>query len=237
MANFSESLTIRILGDSSHLQRELDAVRRRIEGLDRQFGRFDEINSRLEQTGARIGGLSRPLLGVSRLFDRVAAQAEGLGQIPITLNVAPAIAALNTLLGFINLVAARLAALSIGPMMGGFGGVSVAAGRAIPRLSEGGVVRGPAGRDRVPSFLSAGEFVLREPVVAKLGVGFLNALNEGLDPRGRSDRAAPMEASSARSTQVNNFGGIAIHVSRPAEVNTLVRDLRLQGFRLRNRRG
>ena len=319
MANFSESLTIRILGDSSHLQRELDAVRRRIDELGRQFSRFDELNARLEATALRVDALSRPLLGVSRLFDRVAEQARALGEIPITLNVAPAIAALNMLLAMINLVAARLAALSFGGMLGGFGGMAMPGVRAIPRLAEGGLVNGRSGRDRVPALLSAGEFVLRESVVAKLGTQFLDALNKGFDPSGMGvaaggpaalpsisgamsgaaarvagaiprfaeggpvagravrDRvpallsagefvrrepvvaklgapflnaindgraagrgealAAAADPASPTSTNVNNFGGIAIHVSRPAEVNAIVRDLRLAGIRLRNRRG
>jgi hypothetical protein len=122
MAHFSESLTIRILGDSSHLQRELEGVRMHFAGLERELSRFGEINARLEQTGARIGALSRPLGNVSRLLDRVAGQAAGLGRIPITLNVAPAIGALNVLLSVLNVVAARMAAISFGSMMVGFGG-------------------------------------------------------------------------------------------------------------------
>ena len=35
----------------------------------------------------------------------------------------------------------------------------------------------------------------------------------------------------------NHFGGITINVARPGNVNEVVRDLRLQGVRLRNRRG
>jgi hypothetical protein len=35
----------------------------------------------------------------------------------------------------------------------------------------------------------------------------------------------------------NHFGGITIQVREAADVNTLIRDLRLQGIHLRNRRG
>jgi hypothetical protein len=235
VANFSESLTIRILGDSAHLERELEGVERRIAELDRRFSRFGELNSRFDELSTRINSLARPLTNVSRLLDRVAGQAQRLGQIPITLNVGPAIAALNVLLGMLNVVAARLSALSVGSILAGFGGGGGAGVRMLPRLAEGGLVHGPAGRDRVPALLTAGEFVLRQPVAARLGTDFLEALNQGHSPRGSAERARTGAASGG--THVNNFGGIAIHVSRPADVNSIVRDLRLMGFRLRNRRG
>lgn len=44
-------------------------------------------------------------------------------------------------------------------------------------FAGGGPVSGPAGRDRVPAMLTAGEFVVRQPVVSYLGANFFAALN------------------------------------------------------------
>ena len=72
MANFSESLTIRILGDSSQLQQELQAVGQRLSDLKSQFSQFAEVNRVIDQSLSRVSALARPLERISRLIDRIA---------------------------------------------------------------------------------------------------------------------------------------------------------------------
>ena len=84
----------------------------------------------------------------------------------------------------------------------------------------------------MPALLSAGEFVLRRDAVDRMGVRFLNALNQQTPTA-----AASPPLSALSTTNNNNFGGLTVNVSQPGDVNGLVRDLRFQGFRLRNRRG
>ena len=93
--------------------------------------------------------------------------------------------------------------------------------------------------DQVPALLTAGEFVIRRPVVRQIGAAFLEALNAGGRAGLSASRAKPQAADGGEAgpTHVTHFGGITIQVGQAADVNALVRDLRLHGARLRNRRG
>jgi hypothetical protein len=90
--------------------------------------------------------------------------------------------------------------------------------------------------DRVPALLTSGEFVLRRPVVERLGVAFLNALNQARRLEGRPVRGSAVAAPSV-GTQVTNFGGVTVQVTQAADVNEVLRDLRVGERRLRVRRG
>ena len=233
MANFTESLTIRILGDSSHLQNALDGVTRRLSDLQSRLSQIGNIEQQIGRTVGRFSRLTRPLEEVSRLLDRIANQARLLGRIPINLNVAPAINSLNVLSRMIDQIAVKARLLSIGGIGGG--GFPLPSPGRVPRFADGGLVSGPGGIDQIPALLTAGEFVIRQPVVQQLGATFLSALNQNL--RGVLPRGVPVTTPSAGPAPVNNFGGISINVMQAADVNTIVRDLRFQGIRLRNRRG
>jgi hypothetical protein len=238
MANFSESLTIRILGDSSQLQQELQAVGQRLADLKSQFSQFAEVNRVIDQSLSRISAFARPLENISRLIDRIAGQARALGRVPITLNVSPALNALALLSRAIARVAAQIRSLP--PIAPGFPRQLPLPGPTrvpLRRFAEGGIVSGPVGLDRVPAMLTAGEFVIRAPSARQLGVSFLEALNQNLRPQPAGRGASLPAAVSDEQTTVNNFGGITIQVNNSSDVNAIVRDLRFQGFRLRNRRG
>ena len=238
MGSFTESLTVRILGDSSQLQRELDLVGRQIGELQGQLGAIADLPRQLESGLSRLTGISRPLEQLSRVLERITSQARGLSQIPIVLNVAPALQSLAMLSAMIDVVTAKLVAMSAlrgGAGVGGGFGLGAGMVRPIVRLAAGGVVSGPAGVDRVPAMLSAGEFVLQRSAVQRIGVDVLNAINRGVQ-RG-SDDARDRMPSRTESSTTNHFGAITLNVARPADVNEIVRDLRFHGFRLRNRRG
>jgi hypothetical protein len=233
---FTESLTVQILGDSSELQRELEQV---AEGLDGLQTRLSEVSDAGRQIGEGLGRAATaiaPLNQVSTLLNRISIEARQLGQQPITLNVQPALNALAQLSAMIQAVSAQLRA------MGGGGGLAIPEAARPPRMpapvpgfAAGGFVEGPAGIDQVPTWLTAGEFVISRESTRQLGTTFLNAMNN------RPTRA--FNTSSHLSTPVqsthttNNFGGITIEVTEAMEINDVVRDLRLQGAALRNRRG
>lgn len=231
---FTESLTVQILGDSSELQRELEQV---AEGLDELQSRLSEASDAGRQIGEGLGRAQAaiaPLNQVSTLLNQISGQARQLSQQPITLNVQPALNALAQLSAMIQQVAAQLRTLGAG------GGAAVPDVARPPRMpapvpgfAGGGLVDGPAGIDQVPTWLTAGEFVINQESTRRLGTTFLNALNSG-SPRITKTPTLP----PAQMTQTtNNFGGITIEVTEAVEINDLVRDLRIQGAVLRNRRG
>ena len=236
MANFSESLTVRILGDSSHLERTLEGVARRIGELQSQLAQAAEAPAGLGRIVASFGMLERPLEAVSRMLQRVTGQVQTLSRIPITLNVAPALASLAVLSQAIDFVALKLRLLSMIPVGIGFP-MPLPVPMPIRRFAAGGLVSGPGGTDGVPALLTAGEFVLRRPVVERLGVAFLNALNQTMRPASAAPRAAAVAASPAAGPQVTNFGGVTVQVTQAADVNDVLRDLRAGEGRLRVRRG
>lgn len=231
---FTESLTVRILGDSSQLKGELQGVVREIAGLQSALDRVTNVGDRIRDGFSRTSGAARPLEQLSQLIGRIVGQVGQLHQTPIALNVQPALQSLAQLSQAIQAVAGQLAALAAFPIgVGPVGGP--AAGGAIRNFAEGGLVNGPVGRDVVPSLLTAGEYVLSQETTAVLGSAFLDALN-AVSGR-RPLRAAAGESIVRQQQTTNHFGGITIQVADAGGVNEIVRDLRLHGARLRNRRG
>lgn len=55
-----------------------------------------------------------------------------------------------------------------------------------PRFAEGGYVSGEKGVDKIPAWLSDGEYVIKRKRVKELGVPFLDALNQGKSVVGRT---------------------------------------------------
>jgi hypothetical protein len=347
--SFSESLTVRILGDSSQLQDELRSVSDQFDQLQRRMSEVSQGAQRIGQAFRQLSSATRPLQQLHQLLGQIHQQLRAISQQPVTLNVQPALQALQSLLKMAQAVAAQLQALGgIGVPMGAPGGfpgmmggghVPAPAGGGPRGMISGGLVAGPPGIDRVPVRLTAGEFVLRREVVQRLGGTLLDRLNRTpdrpLSPRhippvaetgrrstlrllqmpmsgfGRrtSHRAAarlalaqpatgipnrlagrtvngpgegmpngsfqttttgtdrspflpieinlrerqPLRTAESRPARpsrpemttppaaspstTNHFGGITIQVREAAEVDSLLRDLRHQGIRLRNRRG
>jgi hypothetical protein len=234
---FSESLTVRILGDSSQLKSELQSVLQDIGSLRGQLEEATDVGQQVSDGFDRVSGAMRPLEQVSRMLGRIAAQARSLGEQPITLNVQPALAALAQLSAAIQAIAAQLMALAAMPIGLGVGGLpGLGGGGPIRQFAEGGLVTGPIGRDVVPALLTAGEFVLSRAATEALGLEFLRGFNGSVTQRPHRPSSLRDGPSGVHNT-TNHFGGITIRVAEAAAVNTVVRDLRLQGVHLRNRRG
>ncbi len=236
---FTESLTVRILGDSSQLKSELQSVLQDLEGLRGQLGQATDVGQQVSEGFDRVSGAMRPLEQVSQLLSRITAQAQVLSQTPISLNVQPALAALAQLSAAIQMIAAQLMALAAMPIgLGGGIGPGGGGGRGGPirQFAEGGLVAGPPGRDVVPALLTAGEFVLSRTATEAIGLQFLQRVNAAPDHHPAHRSLAREGVPSVRQT-TNHFGGITIQVAEAGNVNAIVRDLRLQGVQLRNRRG
>lgn len=276
---FTESLTVRILGDSSGLRREIADVVSEISNLQE---RLRSVSSSGDQLGRSVGNISaaiRPLQQVSQFLSRITQQVQTLAQTPVSLSVQPALQALQQLMNAAQAAAGMLRLLSVGPVGPAPPQPAAPAADGNPRrMASGGLVTGPAGLDRVPTMLSAGEYVLNRSAVESLGTRMLDSLNaralripaqasaamesvsHHVEPDAAHSLAAPYShdarpirlhstpsvspPSASQVTQlsqqqstVNHFGGITIQVRESADVNGLIRDLRLQGISLRNRRG
>ncbi|HVJ84975.1 MAG TPA: hypothetical protein VM452_04975 [Caulifigura sp.] len=232
---FTESLTVRILGDSSDLQRELESVLSQLDEFQSRLGEVGDGSRELADGLRGVGDAGAPLRQISTQLTNVQRQAQQLSGQTITLNVQPALVSLGQLSASIQAVMAQLAqlsAMSAAPAMGGAGRpMRMGAG-----FSDGGPVEGPAGLDAVPAWLTAGEFVLNRDSTQRLGTTFLTALNRGSIGTATQTRSTAVPPGPVTTTH-NYFGGITVNVTEPGGVNEVVRDLRLQGAALRVRRG
>ena len=352
MPNFTESLTVEIKANSSDFQRELQSVIQKVTDLQSQLNSLGHFNS-LQNS---IQTLISPLEQVSQSLGQIAGQISQINQTPVSLDVSSAIQGLSQLNQMAQITSRQIQSVSsasaASPLPTGSGsptspGESPAMSTSLlPTFSSGGMVKGPAGTDRIPAMLSAGEYVMKEASAKKLGYGLLQQINQaGSIPRsfpltqsvaaemlgfrqspqehhqrgevarkvaetnrfaiasaaerrfalaqdtkpplvsgfkaspwglsglesimqqlfqqrttveGRRSPAAVSDtrtllnsagsslgnlhesvqaSETSHQTTTNNFGGFTIHVGEAADVNQLIRDLRLQGVRRKNRRG
>jgi hypothetical protein len=230
----TESLTLQITADSAPLHRELEALERRLNDFANRIAQATDVSRSIDRLASRFTSLFQPIEQVGRLLDRITTQIANLANTPVQLNIAPALQGLAALSQSIDVIAAKLAALS-------------APRPALPipfdlpqdpgpirRFASGGYVTGPAGLDQVPAFLSAGEFVLRASAVRQIGTAVLTQLNHG---QTLSPTPTPAPPPPTTSTSITNLGGVNLHVSQPVDLPTLVRNLHHQDARLRTRRG
>lgn len=103
------------------------------------------------------------------------------------------------------------------------------------RFAEGGLIKGPgtSTSDSIPAMLSNGEFVVRADVVKKMGVNYLNALNNGNFTRLRtkahhyaSGGLVSELAQEQTARGLSNFGkDVGTNISNTANISVaLVRD-------------
>jgi hypothetical protein len=179
--NFNETLTVRIEGDSSGLDTALDGVVRRVDELQGRLQRVSNAAAGLDGIASRLTAAVAPAESLTRSLDRVTASIQAIGRTPITLNTAPALAALSQLNAQLEGTSSRVRGLGQGGGGGFFGNLPSSlfgsGARQPPRLADGGLVRGPSGTDRVPAWLTAGEYVVSRPAVERVGLEFLEGLN------------------------------------------------------------
>jgi len=237
----TQSLTVRILGDSTHLQNQLSQVLEQVQQLQQTLAEATPAAGDVASGLSRVSTAVRPLQQVERQLAGVTQQVRVLSRTPVTLNVSPALQALQQLKAAIEAVMALMRALN--GAAGGGGGRTMIAPTPAPNgraYATGGLVTGPSGRDQVPARLSAGEFVLRAEAVRDLGLDRLHRLNAGGMSDGGMSNSRPSPAvtqASEANVTTNHFGGITVNVRETADVARLVRELRWQGIDLRHRRG
>ena len=118
---------------------------------------------------------------------------------------------------------------------------------SVPRLATGGRVEGPAGLDTVPTLLTRGEFVLREPAARKFPSGLLDQLN-AVGPAALPSSPSLVEPSaSSVSTSspvaspdpqpVQLLGDITVQVTQPSEIDDVLQQLELGRMRHATRVG
>lgn len=254
---FSESLTVRILGDSSELQRELNSVLNRLDTLKERLSQVSNSSRSLGNSFQRLSQATKPLQQVSNLIGRIGQQLQGISQQPVVVNVSPALQSLGRLTQAAYAAAAAIQAIPVmGPVPFGASPGPVAPPAAAPRrMVSGGLVAGPTGIDRIPAKLTAGEFVVNRSAVEALGVGFLDRLNsvsatrtlnslqpptsagQGISLRmHRATHSTPPSPTSSSQT-TNHFGGIHVQVTEQVDAESFFRNLHLQGVGRRNRLG
>jgi hypothetical protein len=232
---FTESLTVRILGDSSDLQRELSSVVSQLEEFQSRLADAGDGSRELSEGLRDVGRAGAPLRQLSSQLTGVQQQLQQLSGHTVSLNVQPALASLAQLSASIQAVLARLVQLSAASAVSMAGG-SGRPTRMAPGFAEGGLVEGRGGIDVIPAFLTAGEFVLNRESTQRMGTTFLTAMNRGTIGTLSQTKPPPM-VSGPVSTTNNHFGGITVNVTEPGGVNDVIRDLRMQGAALRVRRG
>ncbi|QDT67069.1 hypothetical protein [Calycomorphotria hydatis] len=230
---FSESFTVRILADSSSLRSELESVTRQIESLGDRLTHITSAERAFGRISSNVSNISTAARPAAAALDGILQRIQRISGTPLQLNVQPALSSLAVLSRGMDLIYAKLRTLSAGQFA--LGGLSLPSPVPTRRFATGGYVNGPGGVDRVPAMLTAGEYVLRRPVVQQLGVELLNEINRGSVLNQRSIGASSQ--ASTTTSQVTNFGDIAINVKQGADIAGVVRDLRLEGARLRTRRG
>lgn len=236
MSAFSESITVTLTADSSGLQSELQNV---VSQLDNLKSRVQSVQQGFQQAGSAansLGSAVGPVQSLGRALEQVASQVDSLSHMSISLNVTPALNSLSMLSQAVAQVAAQLQSLSfpIGPGVP-FGGPTSGPRGPVEGYARGGLVGGLPGIDRVPAWLSAGEFVLRPAAVEQLGVAFLQALNDRPQGIRRSD--LPQSGGAESASVTNHFGGITVQVQTATDVSNVLDTLAKEQSRLATRRG
>lgn len=243
MSTFGDAVVIRILADSSGVQGPLDDVHQRLDDLTAKVSQLAGSSSAFQRLGAAISGLQTPLQSIGRVVEQVQRQLDALSRTTVSLNISPAISALQTLSAMIANVQAQLNRLSMGPIgpggPGGGGGMPTLLPPQtigpIRQFADGGLVDGPDGVDRVPAWLTAGEFVLNRDAVRQLGVSFLQQMNSTPHQHASS---RPFNAHEPAAPSITTqFGGITIQVQHPSDLGSILDTLAIEELQLRNRRG
>ena len=257
----TETLTVTIAADSSALESELTRLSARVASFTSELAQIGGSAAAAADAIAAIGKASSPVQRLSGIVTGLRSQLAAIAATPLQLDVSPAIASLQHVIATAAQAAAAVQLVGSGPSVStstsgpfqrppsGGGGSAFGAGPPVPRLATGGRVEGPAGLDTVPTLLTRGEFVLREPAARKFPSGMLDQLNAvgpaALPPA--SQPAVASAASPAAPTHGGDFGGesapvqllgdITVQVTQPMELDDVLGQLELGRMRQTNRAG
>ena len=248
----TESLTVSITADSADLEAELTRLSGRIAGFSAELAAIGEAAGAAGAAIATLAEAADPLARLSGIVTGLSAQLTAIASTPLTIDVSPAVAALQQVISTALMAAAAVSSIgggfggSPGGGLGGIpGGGFGGAAPSLPRLASGGRVDGPGGVDRVPAMLTRGEFVIREAAARRFPDGLLDRLNASGPaalPPTSIHVSAPAAASgsspmSPESAPVQMLGDITVQVTQPIEIDEVFRQLELGRLRQQTRFG
>lgn len=158
-------------------------------------------------------GTTTALLGTYNAIESLITGTTKPAETAASVSVTGALSALSA-----SAVAASIALKSISASSGGFGSLIFRAKGGFVKAATGGAIygAGTATSDSIPAMLSNGEYVIKAAAVKRLGVPFLDALNQGRTPGysvGGLVSANANRAGNGGNTVVKQGGSVTFSIN------------------------
>ena len=173
-------------------------------------------------------GTTTGLLGTYNAIESLITGTTKPAETAASVSVTGALSALSA-----SAIAASVALKSISASSGGFGSLVFRAKGGFVKAATGGAIygAGTATSDSIPAMLSNGEYVIKAAAVKRLGVPFLDALNQGRTPGysvGGLVHANANSGGNGGSAVVKQGGSITFNINA-LDVSDFVDYLRNRG--------
>lgn len=158
-------------------------------------------------------GTTTALLGTYNAIESLITGTTKPAETAASVSVTGALSALSA-----SAIAASIALKSISASSGGFGSLIFRAKGGFVKAATGGAIygAGTATSDSIPAMLSNGEYVIKAAAVKRLGVPFLDALNQGRTPGysvGGLISANANRAGNGGNTVVKQGGSVTFSIN------------------------
>ena len=158
-------------------------------------------------------GTTTGLLGTYNAIESLITGTTKPAETAASVSVTGALSALSA-----SAIAASIALKSISASSGGFGSLIFRAKGGFVKAATGGAIygAGTATSDSIPAMLSNGEYVIKAAAVKRLGVPFLDALNQGRTPGysvGGLVSASANRTGNAGSAVVKQGGSVTFSIN------------------------
>ena len=164
-------------------------------------------------TTSGVLGTTTGLLGTYNAIESLITGTTKPAETAASVSVTGALSALSA-----SAIAASIALKSISASSGGFGSLIFRAKGGFVKAATGGAIygAGTATSDSIPAMLSNGEYVIKAAAVKRLGVPFLDALNQGRTPGysvGGLVSASANRTGNAGSAVVKQGGSVTFSIN------------------------
>lgn len=164
-------------------------------------------------TTSGVLGTTTGLLGTYNAIESLITGTTKPAETAASVSVTGALSALSA-----SAIAASIALKSISASSGGFGSLIFRAKGGFVKAATGGAIygAGTATSDSIPAMLSNGEYVIKAAAVKRLGVPFLDALNQGRTPGysvGGLVSASANRTGNADSAVVKQGGSVTFSIN------------------------
>lgn len=158
-------------------------------------------------------GTTTALLGTYNAIESLITGTTKPAETAASVSVTGALSALSA-----SAIAASIALKSISASSGGFGSLIFRSKGGFVKAATGGAIygAGTATSDSIPAMLSNGEYVIKAAAVKRLGVPFLDALNQGKTPGysvGGLVSANANRAGNGGNTVVKQGGSVTFSIN------------------------